>query len=141
MYFCHSAVLGRMCTEFHCKVSQSRRMCFELHSRHFLFQIPVLVLIQYYCYYYCFCCYYHSRSRVLRTQKLRSPSVENQEPTNVLTLKIESEYSHACFPSCQEFLPRPNLDSSGLFIFIVPRFSPCLLTVLQLTQFPVRDTE
>ena len=54
------------------------------------------------------------------------PSVENTELTNVLPFSIKawgtSEYSHACFAHCQEFLPfQPSY---------FPRSFPCFSTAL-----------
>ena len=52
--------------------------------------------------------------------EIKVPSVENSELTKVLPCKSwsRSEYSHACFTHCQEFLPCPKFCLHSPFTFL-----------------------
>ena len=52
--------------------------------------------------------------------EIKVPSVENSELTKILPCKSwsRSEYSHACFTHCQEFLPCPNVYLPSPFTFL-----------------------
>ena len=66
--------------------------------------------------------------------EIKVSSLENPELRNVLHLKpvVGSEYSHACFAHCQEFLPCPNFYLPGPFTFFSESFY--FLTVLVLAS-------
>ena len=68
-----------------------------------------------------------------------TPSVENPELRKILPLEpwSVSEYSHACFAHCQEFLPCFNVCASwSIHLYFFKTLSLLFALLLQLTQFP-----
>ena len=61
-----------------------------------LVTLPVLIILQ----------------QVTAVAEIMTPPVVNLQLTNLLPFKAwsRSEYSHACFSHCQEFLPCPHFD-------------------------------
>ena len=81
------------------------------------------------------CCLRPSPQWGTADAEIKVPSLENPELADVLPLKhahvySRSEYSHACFAHCQEFLPCPNFYKHA-YIYSRSEYSPVCFTHCQ----------
>ena len=72
---------------------------------------------------YCYCLRY--RNGTLRTQESRFSLLRTRgDKCSPFTAWSRSEYSHACFDYCQDFLPCPNFYLPGPYTVVFSMSSP-----------------